>query len=456
MGDLPLESVRVIDLSQVYAGPTCAAILCYLGAQVIKVESTVRMDLIRNVIIADNDGRDDYWNHSGNFLFRNAGKRSLTLDLNQEKGVELFKRLVPLSDVIVESFTPRVLRNFGLDYPSLCQLRPDLIMVSLSGYGQSGPWSDYGAYGTGLEAASGICSITGYRGDPPLRTGISFTDPLSGVTGAGAVLMALHYRRRTGRGQHIDLSEHEAAIPLMGQALMEYVMNGRLWPRLGNRSPLAAPQGCYRCRGADNWLVISVGDDTQWQAFCEAVDHPEWAADERFADLLSRHGHHDQLDALIETWTKERDHIEAMHLLQRVGVTAAAVLNPKQVLFDPHLRERGAFDSVEQPGVGRRPVPRPLGARFSAFPFQARGPAPRLGEHNREVLQGLLAVSDEELQLLEKEKVIGTEPELAWGTDVARQVVPMPLHSFQQMGAVLAVEADYQEQLGVNKEQGSA
>lgn len=194
MGGLPLEGVRVLDLSQVYAGPICCAILCYLGAEVIKVESTVRMDAVRNIVLADNDGRDDYWNRAASFIFRNAGKHSVTLNLNQEQGLALFKRLVPLSDVVVESFTPRVLRNFGLAYASLRRLKPDIIMISLSGYGQSGCWSDYGAYGTGLEAASGICSITGYRDGPPLRTGISFTDPLAGLLAAGAVLMALRYR----------------------------------------------------------------------------------------------------------------------------------------------------------------------------------------------------------------------------------------------------------------------
>ena len=451
MSGLPLHGLRVLDLSQVYAGPICSAILCYLGAEVIKIESTVRMDAVRNILVADNDGRDDYWNRAASFIFRNAGKRSFALNLNREEGLTLFKRLVPLSDVVVESFTPRVLRNFGLDYPVLYQLKPDIIMISLSGYGQRGPWSQYGAYGTGLEAASGICSITGYRNGPPMRTGISFTDPIAGLLGAGAVLMALHYRRRTGKGQHIDLSEQEAAIPLMGQALMDYLMNGRLWPRLGNRSPLAAPQGCYRCRGPDSWLVVSIEGDAQWRAFCEAVGRPEWAEDGRFSDAASRHRHHDELDALIETWTLEQDHIEAMHLLQRARVTAAAVLNPKEVLLDSHLRERSAFDMVEQPGIGWRPLPRPLGARFGAFPFQAPGPAPRLGEHNREVLQGLLGVSDEELQRLQEEKVIGTEPELAWPVEVARQAVSWPLHSFQQMGAVLCVEPDYRQQLGLKQ-----
>jgi crotonobetainyl-CoA:carnitine CoA-transferase CaiB-like acyl-CoA transferase len=447
--DLPLSGIRVLDLGQVYAGPTCARVLCDLGAEVIKIEGINRTDPIRNLFIADNDGRDDYWNRGAYYVFRNVGKRSITLELTTSQGVELFKRLVPLADVIVESFTPRVMRNLGLDYESLRQLRPDIIMISLSGYGQSGPWRDFGAYGTGLEAASGICSITGYCDGPPARTGISFTDPVTGLTGAGAVLLALHYRRCTGRGQFIDLSQHEAAIPLIGHALMDFVMNNRQQPRRGNRDLVAAPQGCYRCRGDDDWLVISVTNDSQWLRFAEAIGHPEWAQDERFADVLSRHRHHDELDALIETWTQEQDHIEAMHLLQRAGVTAAAVLNPKEVLLDPHLRERGAFDLEDVPGAGKRPVPRVLGARFSRFDAGARGPAPKLGEHNREVLQGLLGLSEEEVTRLEEEGVIGTEPVLAWPLPIARQFVVQPLVSFKQIGAVLDMEPDFKEQLGL-------
>jgi len=449
MPDLPLSGIRVLDLGQVYAGPTCARVLCDLGAEVIKIEGVKWTDPIRNLFIADNDGRGDYWNRGGYYLFRNVGKRSLTLDFTTSQGVELFGRLVALADVVVENFTPRVMKNLGLDYQSLRQLRPDIIMISLSGYGQSGPWRDFAAYGTGLEAVSGICSLTGCRGGPPARTGISFTDPVTGLVGAGAVLLALHHRRRTGKGQFIDLSQHEAAVPLIGHALMDFAMNNRQQPRLGNRDLVAAPQGCYRCRGDDDWLVISVANDGQWLRFAEAVGHPEWIQDERFADILSRHRHHDELDALIEAWTREQDHIEAMHLLQRAGVTAAAVLNGKEVLLDPHLRERGCFDLVDVPGAGKRPVPRVLGAHFSRFDARARGPAPKLGEHNREVLQGLLDLSEEEVTRLEEEGVIGTEPVLAWPLPVARQVVPQPLASFKQIGAVLDVEPDFKEQLGL-------
>ncbi|MEE8370302.1 MAG: CoA transferase, partial [Dehalococcoidia bacterium] len=359
-------------------------------------------------------------------------------------------RLVPHADVVVESFTPRVMTQHGLDYESLRQIKGDLIMISLSGYGQTGPWRDYMAFGMGLEPASGIASLTGYPGGDPARTGISFTDPYSGILGAGAVLAAINYRRRTGKGQYIDLSEQEAAIPVTGYALMDYLLNRRLPSRSGNRSPWFAPQGCYPCRGDDCWLVLTIRDDAEWQAFCDAVGHPQWATDERFADVLGRFRHHDQLDEQIAAWSLQQDQIEAMHLLQVAGVTAAAVLNPKQVLLDPHLRERKYFETIDQPGIGPRPVPRQLGVRFSAFEMTSRGPAPKLGEHNREVLQGLLGLSDEELAGLEEEKAIGDAPVFAAPVEAIRANLQWPLEALLEMGALAAIEPDYKEQLGID------
>ncbi|HSP55408.1 MAG TPA: CoA transferase [Dehalococcoidia bacterium] len=449
MSARPLEGIRVLDLTQVYAGPTCARILADLGAEVIKLEGLKRIDIVRNFIISDNNSADDYWNHAGYFQWRNAGKKSLTLDWSDPEAIELLRRLVPMCDVVAESFTPHVMEAHGLGYEGLKALREDIIMISLSGYGQNGPWRDYSGYGMGLEPASGMSSITGYPGGAPLRTGISFTDPYSGIVGAGAVLAALHYRRRTGKGQYIDLSEQEAAIPVVGYALMDYAMNGRSPERTGNRSRWYAPQGCYRCSGDDNWLVITVRNDAEWDAFCGATGHPEWADDPRFAEVTGRVDNHDDLDALITSWTREQDHIQAMHLLQRAGVIAAAVLNPKQVLMDPHLRERGFFETVEHTDVGPRPMPRQLGARFSGFETDARGPAPMLGEHNHDVLQGLLGLSDAEVVALEERKIIGDTPDLALPLDVMRMFVQMPTTTYLSMGALAAIEPDYRKQLGL-------
>ncbi|MCH8025500.1 MAG: CoA transferase [Chloroflexi bacterium] len=453
----PLAGIRVMDLTQVFAGPTCTRILADLGAEVIRMEAPSRMDITRNLIHADNDGQDVPWERALYFTIRNAGKKEVVIDLNQPRGRELLRGIIAKSDVLAESFTPRVMRAFELDYEHVKQIKPDIVMISLSGYGQDGPLSDWSAYGMGLEPASGVAQLTGYQGGPPLRSGLSFTDPYSGFLGAGAVLAALHYRLRTGRGQYIDLSEQEAAVALTGRALMDYAMNGRLPERIGNRNPDAAPQGCYRCLGeafgeqsaGDDWIVISVESDAEWVALCQATGHAEWAEDERFADLSGRRQHHDELDSMIEGWTREQDHYEAFHLLQQAGVKAAPVLNGKEALLDPQFKARGQFDIIDQPHIGTRPVQRHLAAKFDEFDASAQGPAPTLGQHNHEVLGGLLGLSDDELAALEEQGVITTKPNLPVPPEIVSQALKLPYDRFLEIGTLRAVDEDYRQQLGL-------
>ena len=241
----------------------------------------------------------------------------------------------------------------------------------------------------------------------------------------------------------------EAAIPVVGYAVLDYAMNGREPRRIGNRSLWYAPQGCYKCSGEDNWLVITIRTDDEWQRLANAVGHPEWATDPRFADVLSRHDRHDEIDEMITGWTSTQDHNEAMNTLQPAGVIAAAVLNPKEVLFDPHLKDRGFFDYVDTENVGVRPAPHQLGAKFSAFKMASNRRAPRLGEHNREILEGLLALTPDEVTNLHEKGVIGDMPVSAVPLAVMRMVVQFPLTSYQNMGALGAIEADHREQLGI-------
>ena len=445
----PLEGIRVMDLTQVFAGPACTRILSDLGAEVIRMESPNRLDITRNLLHTDNDGQEVPWERALYFTIRNAGKKEIVVDLAQERGREMVRDIIAQSDVVAESFTPRVMRAFELDYEHLKQVKPDIIMISLSGYGQDGPYSDWSAYGMGLEPASGVSQVTGYQGGPPIRSGLSFTDPYSGFIGAGAVLAALHHRRRTGHGQYIDLSEQEAAVPLVGAALMDYAMNQRLPERIGDRSPWAAPQGCYRCSGDDNWIVISIESDDDWAAFCTATGHSDWAGDDRFSTFESRREHHDDLDKIITGWTKDQDQYKAFHLLQKAGVIAAPVLNGKQALLDPHFKERGQYDVVDQPHNGKRLVGRHLAAKFDEFEASAAGPAPTLGQHNTEILGGLLGVSDEELAQLTEQRVITTEPALPVPAAIVSQVLKLPYEAFLENGTLQALEPDYQKQLGL-------
>jgi benzylsuccinate CoA-transferase BbsF subunit len=446
--NLPLDGIRIVDFAQVFAGPACTRILADLGADVIRFESPNRLDVTRNLIITDNDGMDHHWHRASYFVVRNGGKREMVLDLAKEEARQIIRKLVATADVVVESFTPRVMANFGLHYEALREIRPDVIMCSLSGYGQYGPMRDFGAYGMGLEPASGISSITGYRGGPPIRSGLSFTDPYSGFMGAGAILTALYYRRRTGKGQYIDLSEQEAAIPIMGAALLDYQMNGRLKERMGDRSEWAAPQGCYRCAGDDRWVVISCTDDAEFGRMADAMGHSEWKEDARFATVLARRDNHDTLDELITRWTSQRDHYAAFHALQEAGVKAAPVLDGKEALFDPHFKARGQFDLIEQPMLGKRWVQRHVGARFTQFEPKTRRPAPLLGEHNVEVLQEL-GYNDEQIAQLQEAGTIADTPNLPVPPQLVAMALKLPYEKYVEQGILQALEPDYREQLGI-------
>ena len=447
-GALPLDGIRVVDFAQVFAGPACTRILADLGADVIRFEAATRLDVTRNLIITDNDGIDHHWHRASYFVIRNAGKREMVIDLTKDEGRAIVRKLLEGADVVVESFTPRVMANFGFDYDSLKAMKPDIIMCSLSGYGQNGPMRDYAGYGMGLEPASGLSSITGYDGGPPIRSGLSFTDPYSGFVGAGAILTALQYRRRTGKGQYIDLSEQEAAIPIVGAALLGYQMTGRVAERSGNRSEWAAPQGCYRCAGDDRWAVISVTDDAEFARMAAAMGHPEWTSDTRFATVNARHDNHDELDAAITTWTSSRDHYDVMHTLQVAHVKAAAVLDGKEILFDPQFKARGQFDVIDQPHLGKRPVQRHVAAKFGRFEAKARSHAPTLGEHNEEVLREI-GYSDAEIAQLKEDAVIATEPSLPVPAQFVAAALKLPYERYIEHGILHAIDEDYREQLGI-------
>ena len=444
----PLEGVRVVDLTHVFAGPTCSRILADLGADVIRFESPGRLDVTRNLIITDNDGQDAPWHRASYWIIRNANKREMMIDLAKPDGIDVIRKLVAGADVVSESFTPRVMGQFGLAYADLVKIKPDIIMISLSGYGQDGPMRDYGAYGMGLEPASGISSITGYKDGPPFRSGLSFTDPYSGFIGAGAVLTALAYRRRTGKGQYIDLSEQEAAIPVMGAALLEYQMTGRIPERMGDRSAYAAPQGCYRCAGDDRWAVISCANDEEFERLANAMGHAEWLDDARFSTVLARFEHHDALDEAITEWTSQRTPYDVMHTLQAAGVKAAAVLDGRDALLDPHQKARGQFDVIDQPVVGRRPVPKHTAARFTRFDTAPYRTAPLVGEHNEEVLKEL-GYSDGEIARLSEEKVIANAPAMAVPPAMVSMALKLPYQFYVPAGILQRIDEDYRQQLGI-------
>lgn len=403
MSKQPLEGIRICDLSTVWSGPLCTAYLGGLGAEVIKIESIQRPDSFRfGTAISD-----DWWEIYGPWNCVNVNKYDVTLDLNRPSGVDLFKRLVSVSDVVIENFTPRVLKNFNLTYEVLREVRPNLIMISMPGYGTTGPQRDLPGYAVAFEQTSGLASITGYINGPPLEIG-GASDPIVGMHAAFAIMVALEHRRRTGEGQLIEVSQLEALTCLLGAPVADYDMNKRVWGRLGNRDPVMAPHGIYRCKGQDMWVAIAISSDAEWKAFCQAIGNPQLAQDERFVTLINRLQNQDHLDRLIEAWTLQHDYYEAMDILQKAGVAAGALTIPERLHEDPHFKEVGFFKEMTRDITGTQLYTRwPI--KFSETPLKMR-PAPKLGEHNDYVLGTILGLSKAEIEILEKEQIIGTVP----------------------------------------------
>lgn len=410
----PLNKLRVIDLGQVFAGPFAARLLADMGAEVIRVESPARSGRGGDrpapgaVYPAGEPGERPY-NRVAYYNEVNRNKRAVSLDLSRERGRQVFLRLVAISDVLVENFSPRVMSNLGLDYAVLKQARPDLIMVSMSAFGSTGPYRDYVSFGPGIEAMSGFASLMGYPGGPPLRAGVAYADAIGGTQAALAVTVALRYRQTTGEGQHIDLSLREALLPLLSEFIAGYSMSGRAPGPAGNRRPFFAPHGCYRCLGDDAWVAVSVESEDEWRRFCQVLGSPAWTADPRFGDMPSRQRNQDELDRLVEEWTLLRDKHEAMKALQASGVRAGAVLSVPELLNDPQMIERGFFKTLAHPEAGAHLHPG-VAWRLSDSPGSVDRAAPRFAQDNDCVFGELLGMSAEEIAELEIEGISPRAP----------------------------------------------
>ena len=430
-------------MGQLIAIPHAIKLLADMGAQVVRIESCTRLENYRASSFYENNTEGQYWNRGANFYEQNRNKLGVTLDLGKPQGLELLHELISISDAFVENFTPRVVRNFGLEYEDLRRIRPDIIMVSSTGYGHYGPWSDFGAIGYSTEAASGLAHMTGYEGAAPAIPEIPYADYVAAEHTAFAVMIGLIYRARTGKGQFIDISQAQTLSSTIPEALMDYTVNGRIRPRAGNQDPTMSPHGCYPCRGDDRWIAIAAATDDQWKSLCKVLGEPTWSQDTRFADLPSRWAHRAKLDSLIGEASRQWDHVELMHALQREGVPAGAVLNNKQLLFDPHLRARRFYEAAtHHPGAGMPPLPYPGRPwKFSETPGDIRSAAPTMGEHNRLVLSEFLGRPEAELEALEKAGVVGYAPVDQSATPV------MSLEDQKRQGRILDYEADFRERV---------
>jgi crotonobetainyl-CoA:carnitine CoA-transferase CaiB-like acyl-CoA transferase len=405
-----LAGVRVADLSHYRSGPSGTSLLGALGADVIKIEAIQRPDGFRYYNTA-RPHDPDFHELGSYFNAANTNKRGITLDLNTPRGKELFTDLVRKSDVVVENFSPRVMRNLGLDYARLSQDHPGLIMVSMSCFGHTGPWRDFVGFGYVFDQVGGAAAVSGYEGGPPTHM-MAASDVTAGIMAMYAVLLALEERERTGRGQHIDISQVETLAFLLGPEMIEYQRTGVTRQRSGNHHPRHAPHNIYPCRGEDEWVSISVQDDAQWAALAAAIGKPQWARDERFAAAVARKANERMVDAMLAEWTRWRDKRSIMVLMQGLGIASGAVLKPMELLEDPHLQARHMHRSMVRAFVGEHRYPE-FPIRFSDAPCGQRVPAPTLGQHNEEVLGGLLGLSAEEISSLQEAGIIGTRPKRA-------------------------------------------
>jgi formyl-CoA transferase len=394
----PLTGFRVLDISTMIAAPFSAALLADFGAQVIKVEVPGQGDTLRNVapMFAN---RSLYWSVLG------RNKCSVTLDLRVARGRELFLQLVKRSDVILENFRPGTLERWDLGYDTLKATNPDIVLVRVSGYGQDGPYRDKAGFGTPAAAMGGLTYITGYPDRPPIGVPISLADYLAGLFGALGATSALLERERNGQGgQWVDVSLYESVFRLLEAVVPAYGKNGRIRERMGNRTGQSSPIGSYRTAD-DRYMVLSVSTDRIWLRMTEAMGHPEWAADPRFASNPQRTAHADDVDAAVAGWFLEHTAADSQRILDAAGVPVSPIYSIADIFADPHYQARGDIIHPEDPELGAVPMPAIL-PRFSRTPGKVRFVGPRLGEHNGQIYGGLLGLDDVEQARLQADGVI--------------------------------------------------
>ncbi|HVC30347.1 MAG TPA: CoA transferase [Steroidobacteraceae bacterium] len=411
----PLSGVLGIVLTQAWSGTFATELLGLLGAEIVQIEARGRPDSWRGdysgtvpQAIRDESKRQRAWNASGLYNAVNLNKRAITLDLGRPRGRELFLRLVQHADIVAENFSPRVMGNLGLAYEQLKRLKPDIILASLSAYGASGPYANVPGIGGTLEPMSGMSSLLGYEGGRPQNSGSMYPDPVAGYYLAAAMIMALRHRGRTGEGQWIDCGMMEANASFIGDALLEYSANGRIRSRLGNHHLRIAPHNIYATRNG-RWLALSADGEAAWARLATQMGRPDLAGDPRFVSATARKANEEALDGVVGAWVREQDAATAAASLTVIGVAAAEVLDPVEVLCHPQLRARGFFVEVDHPEAGMH-LQAGVPWKLSHTPATVVRAAPMLGEHGREVLAEYAAVSDAEYDDLVAAGITGDMP----------------------------------------------
>jgi len=401
MRHFPLEGYRVIDFGWAAAAPRATCLLADMGAEVIKVETRKRPDPVR--FGPDNLKRDPEMDPLFHSINRN--KLGILLDLTHSEGIELIKRLVRISDVVVENFSPGVMKRFTLDYDELKKIKPDIIMISFPGVGSEGPLADVVTYGPSLAGLAGLDSLIGYEGERVLGMQQAYADINAALHGAFAIQIALYHREKYGEGQHIEVAQIESLLSTMPEPIMEFSINGRTLSTLGNVNNVIPVHNNYPCKGEDKWVSLAICTEEEWERFCKAIGDPPWRKREEFADGYKRSLNRKELDRLIGEWTIGKTPNEAMEILQKAGVAAAPCADTEDRFLDPHFQERQNIVNVDHPVTGVDFVPNVI-CKLSETPGEIRRPAPLLGEHNDYVYGELLGLSKDEIERLIQEKII--------------------------------------------------
>jgi benzylsuccinate CoA-transferase BbsF subunit len=413
--ELPLKGIRVCDFSWYAASPVATKCLADFGAEVIKMEYSAHPDLIR-LAFPSALGKEGDLNAGGWFNNQNSSKLCLGLNLTHPRAKEIYHRLILASDVVWENFSPGVKERLGLNYEDYVELKPDIIWVDQPMQGLIGPYKYTAGFGSAITPYGGLSYLSGFPHRPPVGTGTNYTDY---VINPGhltiAVLGALRRRKQTGKGQHIVMAQYASAVSILETAILDYTVNNRTQPRVGNRLPYAAPHGCYRCKGEDRdctfyttlgpmpgrkddrWCVIAVFTDEEWTAFCDVISNPPWTKDPKFSTLLGRKENEDELDRLVEEWTIQRSPEEVMMLMQHAGVPAGVVQDAEDILVhDPQLKARDYYVYLDHSVTGHSAYDG-IAYKLSETPGKLTQAAPRIGEHTEYVCKEILGMAEEEI-----------------------------------------------------------
>lgn len=393
---MPLEGIRLVDFTWVQAGPWVGRYFANFGAEVIRVESRTRVDWSRNVPGGEK-AIDGKLRRGALFTNFNCDKLGVTINLRNPKGVEIAKRLISISDVVCDNFSAGYMDKVGLGYEELVKIKPDIIVLSMPVFGNSGPRMKYAGYGTGILAAIGLSSISGLPNRPP---GINIALPDMGPNpthGTIALLAALHYKNRTGKGQYIELAQFESSLAWLETTLLDYTVNSHVRKPQGNRLPYAAPHGVYRCKGKDSWCAIAVFAEEEWSALCEVIGNPSWIVEERFATLSDRKENEDELDEMIEQWTSERSAWDVMKLMQAKGVAAGVVETGEDILLhDEQVKAKGYYVELDHPDG--KAFCEGVAIGLSDTPGKVRRPGPPvMGHDNEYVFREILGMTEDEV-----------------------------------------------------------